>query len=75
MTRQVIPMTGLFNPKAVTKLVEKCKKMSDKHLSFKDNMSFISILSTQLLYEKFIDNFEIPRPIEKSEYKNFIDLR
>ena len=75
LSESEISKTGLFNPRAVTNLVAKCKKMSDKHLSFKDNMSFISILSTQLLHEKFIDNFELPQPVEKSEYKTFIDLR
>ncbi len=66
---------GLFNPQAVKRLVAKCTKMSDSHLSFKDNMSFISILSTQLLHQQFIENFEIPKPIEKSEFKTFVDLR
>jgi asparagine synthase (glutamine-hydrolysing) len=52
--------SGLFNPKSVLALVKKCRRMSDKHLSFKDNMSFVGILSTELLYRQFIDRFEMP---------------
>jgi asparagine synthase (glutamine-hydrolysing) len=75
LSEKSLTNTGLFNPKAVSRLVAKCTKMADKHLSFKDNMSFISILSTQLMHNKFIENFEIPKSLKKSEIKTFIDLR
>ncbi len=75
LSEKSLEQAGLFNPKSVSRLVAKCTKMADKHLSFKDNMSFISILSTQLLHEKFIAGFEIPKPIEKSDYKTYVDLR
>ena len=75
LSEDSLSQAGLFNPKAVSRLVAKCTKMSDKHLSFKDNMSFISILSTQLLHNRFIQNFEIPNSLDKSEIKTFVDLR
>ncbi len=75
LSEKSLDTAGLFNPKAVSRLVAKCTKMADKHLSFKDNMSFISILSTQLLHNKFIENFEIPKSLKKSEIQTFIDLR
>ncbi len=51
---------GIFKPEPVIKLGEKCKKLSHAHLSFKDNMSFIGILSTQLLHQYYIENFKCP---------------
>lgn len=75
LSENALTKSGLFNPKAVSRLVSKCTKMADKHLSFKDNMSFISILSTQLLHNQFIENFKIPQSLKKSEIKTFIDLR
>jgi len=58
---------------AVSKLAEKCKKLSHKHLSFKDNMSFIGILSTQILYNRFISGFKIPQLLEKEAFKIWKD--
>ncbi len=75
LSEDSLSKAGLFNPKSVSRLVAKCTKMADKHLSFKDNMSFISILSTQLLHERFINNFEIPKSLDRSEIKTFVDLR
>jgi asparagine synthase (glutamine-hydrolysing) len=51
---------GIFNPVMVAKLREKCAKLSHAHLSFKDNMSFIGILSTQILHQQYINNFRPP---------------
>jgi asparagine synthase (glutamine-hydrolysing) len=45
--------TGLFRPEAVQALRAKCQRLSHAHLSFKDNMSFIGILSTQILASQF----------------------
>jgi len=52
---------GIFNPAYVAQMKEKCARLSHAHLSFKDNMSFIGILSTQLLYKQYIDKFQ-PAP-------------
>ncbi len=58
MSDKMIDKYGIFNSKYTDKLVNKCSRLVHAHLSFKDNMSFIGILSTQLLIDKFIDNFE-----------------
>ncbi len=47
---------GLFKPKAVEKLLEKCRKKSRQ--GFRENMAFVGILSSQIVYEKLIKNFK-----------------
>jgi len=61
LSEDVIKSGGVFNPTFVTKLKAKCAKLSHAHLSFKDNMSIIGIISTQLLIDQYLDNF---RPVE-----------
>ena len=51
---------GIFKPKAVEKLVSKCRKNARQ--GFRENMAFVGILSTQILYDKFVSNFEIKTP-------------
>jgi len=60
---------GLFEPDFVAKLKDKCARLSHAHLSFKDNMSFIGILSTQLFADMFIHNFKPPSAIGKNKFK------
>jgi asparagine synthase (glutamine-hydrolysing) len=43
---------GYFDPVAVAKLVEKCRR--GRAIGFADNMAFVTILSTMLLHEQFI---------------------
>lgn len=47
----------MFKPKTVSKLVKKCRKKSRQ--GFKDNMAFVGILSSQIVYDKMVKNFEI----------------
>jgi asparagine synthase (glutamine-hydrolysing) len=63
----------IFNPTSVVKLREKCSRFSDGQLSFKDNMSFIGILSTQMLIHKFLDEFAVPPPLAKSDFTVWVD--
>ncbi|MEA2030005.1 MAG: asparagine synthase (glutamine-hydrolyzing), partial [candidate division Zixibacteria bacterium] len=56
LSEDSLSKTGLFNPTFVQKLRKKCQRLSHAHLSFKDNMSFLGILSTQLLVDQFINN-------------------
>lgn len=65
--------TGIFNPIMVAKLREKCAKLSHAHLSFKDNMSFIGILSTQLLHQMYIEDFKIPAGPGREAFKIWHD--
>ncbi len=64
---------GLFSPVMVAKLREKCTKLSHAHMSFKDNMSFIGILSTQLLAQKFLGGFEMPPPLGQDACRTWVD--
>lgn len=63
LSEGTLKQAGLFNPKFVARLHEKCRRLSHAHMSFKDNMSLIGILSTQLLVRQFVDEFQIPDPL------------
>jgi asparagine synthase (glutamine-hydrolysing) len=63
MSAERLKAGGIFNPVTVGKLHDKCRRMAQKRLSFKDNMSFIGVLSTQLLIDEYVDHFEhLPSP-------------
>jgi len=47
--------SGLFRPRAVAGLLAKCRKKARQ--GFRENMAFVGILSTQILYDRFIENF------------------
>ncbi len=67
--------TGLFRPGPVQKLRAKCARLSHAHLSFKDNMSFIGILSTELLVKEFVEQFRLPDVLERSSFSVWRDER
>jgi len=73
LSETAVKRFGVFNPTAVGKLRQKCTRLADKHLSFKDNMSFISILSTQLLIHQYIENFQTAKPLKRSAFKVWHD--
>nr|MBN2276811.1 asparagine synthase (glutamine-hydrolyzing) [candidate division Zixibacteria bacterium] len=73
LSESSIKRVGIFNALAVNKLREKCGKLSHAHLSFKDNMSFIGILSTQLLWQLFIDDFRAPIGLTQKDFKVWHD--
>ena len=52
--------SGLFKVAAVNKLVAKCRKKSRQ--GFRENMAFVGILSTQIVYDRFIRNFYLNTP-------------
>ena len=47
---------GLFQPQAVDRLVEKAR--NGRAVGIKDNMALVGILSTQLVIDRFVRNFE-----------------
>jgi asparagine synthase (glutamine-hydrolysing) len=55
------------------RMKEKCTRLSHAHLSFKDNMSFIGILSTQLLVDLYIENFQPAPGAGKESFKIWHD--
>jgi asparagine synthase (glutamine-hydrolysing) len=52
--------SGLFKPAAVRKLLNKCQRKSRQ--GFRENMAFVGILSTQIIYDKFVADFKIDTP-------------
>ncbi|MBD3233092.1 MAG: asparagine synthase (glutamine-hydrolyzing) [candidate division Zixibacteria bacterium] len=54
---KAIEDAGIFNAGAVTKLHEKLKSLPSERIGFKDNMSFVGILSTMMFYDQFLVNF------------------
>lgn len=68
LSEEAVTRTGVFNPSSVQKLHAKCHKLANKHLSFKDNMSFVAILSTQLLADRFIHNYQPAEPLPRTAF-------
>lgn len=60
LSEERIKAAGLFNFKAVDRLVEKCRKKARQ--GFRENMAFVGILSTQILHDRFVDNFNVEVP-------------
>jgi asparagine synthase (glutamine-hydrolysing) len=60
-----IEAAGCFNPLAVTALVKKIERFGT--LGETDDMALAGILSTQLVHEKFIDNFQPPSPLTEAD--------
>jgi len=48
--------TGYFNPQSVSFLIKKVRQ--NPVLGFKDNMAIVGIISTLLLHDMFVTNFE-----------------
>ena len=55
LSERMIQEAGLFNPQAVAQLV--CKAISGVQLSEVDEMAVAGILSTQLVYQQFVKDF------------------
>ena len=60
LSDKLLTEAGLFKPQAVKQLMAKCHKSGRQ--GFRENMAFVGILSTQILYEKFVKNFQIDMP-------------
>ncbi|MBI5020589.1 MAG: asparagine synthase (glutamine-hydrolyzing) [Ignavibacteriales bacterium] len=74
-SEQSLVRTGLFNPKTARSLFEKCKsviKTGKSILSNNDNMGIVGILSSQLLYFKYIPYNDYSNR-RKIEFKTRID--
>ena len=60
LSDKLLKEAGMFKPGAVEKLLEKCRKKSRQ--GFKENMAFVGILSSQIVYDKMIKNFKTDTP-------------
>ncbi|MEO8523719.1 MAG: asparagine synthase (glutamine-hydrolyzing) [Caldimonas sp.] len=52
LDKAALERAGLFDPKAVAKLVEKCR--AGRAIGFGDNIAFVGVVSTMLLHEQMI---------------------
>jgi asparagine synthase (glutamine-hydrolysing) len=73
LSERALKEFGIFQADYVARMKEKCHRLSHAHLSFKDNMSFIGILSTQLLVDQYINRFRPAAPLEREEFKVWHD--
>ena len=73
LSESSLKKAGVFNPAFVSKLKAKCARLYHAHLSFKDNMSFIGILSTQILIDQYIDNFKAANILDKKDFEVWQD--
>ncbi|MFH1701767.1 MAG: asparagine synthase (glutamine-hydrolyzing) [Candidatus Zixiibacteriota bacterium] len=73
LSESYLKTVGVFNPEAVSKLRKKCSRFSDTHLSFKDNMSFVAILSFHILYRQYIDEFNDSPLINRDSFSIWRD--
>jgi len=73
LSDKALTSAGIFNPVFVGKLKEKCTRLSHAHLSFKDNMSIIGILSTQILVNQYFDDFKPAAKLDKEAFKIWHD--
>ena len=58
MSERAVTDLGIFDPEKVANLVLKMKTLKADRFSTRDNLAFVSILSTQLLHEMFVRDFE-----------------
>lgn len=62
LSAEGVAAAGYFDPRAVDKLVRKCR--SQPLVGFRDNMAFVGILSTQAWHRQFTDAAKTPAPAE-----------
>jgi asparagine synthase (glutamine-hydrolysing) len=55
LSEELLRDAGIFRTEAVSLLLDKCRKKGRQ--GFKENMAFTGILSTQIIYDKFIKHF------------------
>jgi asparagine synthase (glutamine-hydrolysing) len=55
LSEEKLAASGLFRPGAVAALLTKCRKKARQ--GFRENMAFVGILSSQILFDRFIENF------------------
>ncbi len=62
LSEDKVRQCGVFRPKTVAALIKKCSKRARQ--GFRENMAFVAILSTQIIFDKFIADFNIDVPEE-----------
>lgn len=72
LSESYLNKTRLFNPSMVAKLKEKLS-IAGNSGEF-DNMALVGILSTQIIYDRFIENFEL-KAVKPAEFTIVFDNR
>lgn len=62
LSDDLLKEAGMFKPGAVAKLLGKCRKKSRQ--GFRENMAFVGILSSQIVYDKMVKNFRVKVPMK-----------
>ena len=57
LSDDLLKEAGMFKPGAVKQLISKCTKKARQ--GFRENMAFVGILSSQIVYDMFIKNFRV----------------
>ena len=57
---------GVFNPRAVSKLMDKAR--AGQVASTRDGMAVVGVLSTQILIDRFVNNFDRQTKPEKASH-------
>ncbi len=65
LSPEVVSRIGLFNPNAVSQLVQKVKQGG--RLSETDDMALVGVLSTLLVHEQFVSAFRLSPPLNDSD--------
>ncbi|MDE3066476.1 MAG: asparagine synthase (glutamine-hydrolyzing) [Verrucomicrobiota bacterium] len=65
LSPEQLKTTGLFEPAAVSQLVEKIERGGP--VSETDEMALVGIISTQLLHHRFVAAIEAPRPLVETD--------
>ncbi len=64
LSEDSVARVGVFEPKAVEKLWQKCRAQASGQFSNADNMALVGVLSTQLLHDALIHTPPRPREIQ-----------
>jgi asparagine synthase (glutamine-hydrolysing) len=54
LSKQAVEAAGVFEPGAVSRLMDKCRRLRDRVPSNADNMAVVGVLSTQLLHHQLV---------------------
>jgi asparagine synthase (glutamine-hydrolysing) len=76
LSPEAVLAAGIFDAGGITRLKAKCEAQADRgQFSNSDNMAFIGALSTQLLWERLIDNPQQPEPLPLDAMKTVMISR
>ncbi len=62
LSEKMLAEAGLFNPKAVQRLLMKCRKKARQ--GFRENMAFVGMLSTMILFDAYVRCFKTDVPLQ-----------